>query len=104
LNPSESDVISPICRSSRESAPSKLERDDAKGAAKSAKPRLVDTDVDTKGAEYTAIDVTRAVALAMALEPFVSAEVRPLARELVELLKAAQPSAGIVSIFERTRK
>jgi hypothetical protein len=52
----------------------------------------------------TGFDLARAVALATALEPFAASEVRPLARELVELLKAAQPAGVVVSIFERRPK
>jgi len=76
--------------------PTTTERTDAKSAAKCAEHGRVDAPVD-------AFDLARAIALAVALEPFVRDDVRPLARELVDVLRAAQPGADVVSIRDRFR-
>jgi hypothetical protein len=98
LKTSSQDATPTIPRDSRESDPSALEREHARGTANPAEARRVDSGVDTDG-----IDLARAIALAVAIEPFVQGEVRPLARELVALLRTAHPGAELVSLLERRR-
>jgi hypothetical protein len=99
LKTSEKDATPTISRDSRRSDPPALDRDDPESASNPANPRRVDSGVDTKAS----IDLARAVALATAMEAFVSESVRPLARDLVDLLRAAQPGAAVVSLPARRR-
>ena len=95
---SEKDATPTIPRDSRGADPPTLDRDDAKGAPNPANPRRVDTGVDTP----ISLDLARAVVLATALRPFVANGCHPR-RDLIALLKAAQPGGEVVDLAVRRR-
>jgi hypothetical protein len=80
-----------------------MDASDATSTAKDASARNVDSAVDTAGL----LDVARAAALAKALEAFVEAglldHARPLARELADVLRAADGEAAPVVVLAAER-
>ena len=106
LNPRHLEPQAPASPTGTNNRDVRDQKADADGPSSTLPPRFAAASDAVCNDPIEGADLARAIALATAVEAFVAPEVRPLARELVELLRAAQAAlrgATVVDFAARRR-